>query len=120
MSIFFGTADKVSTEKATERLGTFLIEGESILLSFKTYRDFYAFTNKRLLSLDVQGLTGSKKEVRSIGWGKVSGFSIEGAGTLDTDAELKLWVSGMPMVEVKLDRSTPIEDIQRILAERTL
>ncbi|MCQ8183966.1 PH domain-containing protein [Parvularcula maris] len=120
MSILFGTADKVSNEKATERLGSFLIEGEEILLSFKTYRDFYALTNKRLLSLDVQGMTGSKKEVRSVSWGKVSGFSIEGAGTFDSDAELKLWVSGMPMIEVKLDRSTPIEDIQRVIAERTL
>ncbi len=119
-SLFFGTAGRIGKDRAEEQLEPFLIEGEEVLLAFKVIRDVHALTNLRLLSLNVQGLTGSKKEVRSIGYGKISAFSIESAGTFDMDAELKVHVSGLPEIEIRLDKGTPITEIQALLAEKTL
>lgn len=41
----------------------FLIgEGEFVELEYKAFRDIAVFTNKKLILMDVQGITGSKKE----------------------------------------------------------
>tara|TARA_B110000438_G_scaffold276960_1_gene299169 strand:+ start:1054 stop:1170 length:117 start_codon:yes stop_codon:yes gene_type:complete len=37
--------------------------------------------------MDVQGLTGSKKEYRSFPYSNISSFSIETAGTFDGDSD---------------------------------
>ena len=38
-----------------------LVSGEEIVCAFKTIRDQLVFTNKRIISIDVQGITGTKK-----------------------------------------------------------
>lgn len=35
-----------------------LIQGEELLAAFKGSRDYVAFTNKRLIAVNVQGITG--------------------------------------------------------------
>ena len=119
-SLLFGTAGRIGNDKALALLADFLIDGEEMVMAFKVVRDVHALTSRRILSLDVQGLTGSKKEVRSIAYNKISAFSVESSGTFDMDAELKIWVSGLPMIEIKLDKDTPIKDIQALLASKTL
>ena len=43
----------------------------------------FIFTNKRLILIDVQGLTGKKQEYRSIPYSKITQFSIETIGHFD-------------------------------------
>jgi hypothetical protein len=57
-----GNASEVSTEKLSEKYGRLLIDGEQIELGFPLFRDVFMFTDKRLIIIDVQGLTGSKVE----------------------------------------------------------
>jgi hypothetical protein len=57
-----GNASEVSTEKLSEKYGRLLIDGEQIELGFTLFRDVFMFTDKRLIIIDVQGLTGSKVE----------------------------------------------------------
>lgn len=38
-----------------------LLEGEEILSAFKALRDGVVFTNKRLIAINVQGITGKKR-----------------------------------------------------------
>ena len=118
MSLLFGTAGRIGNDKALRQLQDFLLEGEEILLAFKVVRDVHALTTRRILSLNVQGVTGSKKELRTIPWSKISAFSIESAGTFDMDAELKLYVSGLAPIEIKLDKGTPFAEVQRVLAQQ--
>jgi hypothetical protein len=60
-------------------------------------RDYVAFTSKRIVAVNVQGMTG--KDFTSLPYSKIQAFSIESAGTFDLDAELELWFSGLGKVK---------------------
>lgn len=105
-------------EKDYEKL---LSKEEKIGIGFQVVRDTFIFTNKRLILIDVQGLTGKKVEYLSIPYNKITKFSIETAGSLDLDAELKIWVgSEESPIEKKFNNKVNIYDVQRILANCTL
>ncbi len=72
-----------------------LIQNEQIVACFKVMRDFVGFTDERLIAVNVQGMTGKKRDFTSLPHSKVQAFSIETAGTFDLDAELDLWFSGL-------------------------
>jgi hypothetical protein len=57
-------------------------------------RDTFVFTNKRLIFVNRQGVTGKKVEYQSIPFRNITRFSIETAGAFDLDAELKMWLTG--------------------------
>jgi hypothetical protein len=102
--------------------GKLLIEGEQIELGFKLIRDTFIFTNKRLITIDVQRLTGSKTEYLSITYKSISRFSIETAGTFELDAELKIWVSSetQPGIRKKFNKSVNVYEVQTLLASHVL
>ena len=72
-----------------------LIEGEEIVAAFRTIRDQLVFTNKRIISIDVQGLTGLKKSFAIMPYSKVQFFTIQtpGFAELVSDSELLLMFS---------------------------
>lgn len=43
-----------------------LINDELVIGAYKSIRDFVVFTNKRVISCNVQGLTGAKKDFTSL------------------------------------------------------
>ena len=43
-----------------------LVQGEEILAAFQSIRDQVVFTNKRIISINVQGMTGKKVDYTSI------------------------------------------------------
>jgi hypothetical protein len=55
-------------------------------------RDTILFTDRRLILIDKQGITGKKTEYHSIPYRSITHFAVETAGTFDLDAELKIWV----------------------------
>ena len=102
--------------------GKLLIDNESIEMGFKLIRDTFLFTNKRLILVDKQGITGSKTEYRSITYKSISRFSVETAGTFDLDAELKIWVSSEinPSVKKQFNKSVDVYEVQKLLAQHVL
>ncbi|MEZ7494032.1 PH domain-containing protein [Leeuwenhoekiella aequorea] len=117
-----GNASEVSSEELTQKYGRLLIETETVELGFKLFRDVFMFTNKRLILIDVQGLTGSKMEYKSLPYKNISRFSLETAGTFDLDAELKIWISSedMPSVSKKFNKSIDVYAVQRLLAQKVM
>ena len=115
-----GNAGEVSIEKLNEKYKKLLIDGEDIEMGFKLFRDIFMFTNKRLILVDIQGLTGSKIEYKSIPYKSISRFSIETTGTFDLDAELKIWISSesLPSVSKKFNNSINVYDVQKYLASK--
>lgn len=91
-----GNASEVSLEKVQTEFATILVEGEYLEKAFRVVRDLLVFTNKRLILVDKQGLTGSKAEYLSVPYRFIIKFSKESAGFFDLDAELKIWISGQP------------------------
>lgn len=117
-----GNADTISTEKLTQKYQRFLIDGEQIELGFALFRDVFMFTNKRLILIDVQGITGSKIEYKSMPYKNISRFSLETSGTFDLDAELKIWISSenVPSVSKKFNKSIDVYEVQKYLAAKVM
>ncbi len=118
ISGLLGNAGVVDSAKLTAEYGVLLTEGEVIEIGFKVIRDVFIFTNKRLLLVDKQGLTGRKKEYLSLLYKSITRFSIETAGTFDLDAELKIWVGSAvdPTIEKVFNKKVNIYDVQKVLA----
>jgi hypothetical protein len=68
-----------------------LLEGEHVALAFKAGRDSFILTNRRVLTIDVQGFSGKRVAYVSIPYESVRAFSVESAGSFDRDAELKIY-----------------------------
>jgi hypothetical protein len=121
-SAILGNAGAVSPEELVKLYGRLLTENEEIELGFKLLRDTFIFTNKRLILVDIQGITGSKTEYKSITYKSISRFSVETAGTFDLEAELKIWISSEPMPSItkKFNKSVNVYDVQKVLAFHVL
>ena len=121
-SALLGNAGSVSPEDLLKNYGQLLIDNESIEMGFKLIRDTFIFTNKRLILVDVQGITGSKTEYKSIAYKSITRFSVETAGTFDLEAELKIWVSSelQPSIVKQFTKSVNVYDVQKVLAHHVL
>lgn len=97
-----------------------LVDGEDIISSFKGMRDYVVFTNKRVISVNVQGITGKKIDYTSLPYKNVVIFSVETAGTLDLDAELDLWFSGLGRVRFEFRGSVDIKTIGKVISSYVL
>ena len=98
------------------------IQSQVIEIGFKLIRDTFIFTNKRLILIDVQGITGSKIEYLSVLYRSISKYSLETSGTFDLDAELKIWVSSEqnPSISKRFNKSVNVYDVQKVLANFVL
>jgi hypothetical protein len=97
-----------------------LIAGEQLVAAFKTTRDFVTFTNKRLIAVNVQGMTGKKVDYTSLPYNKIQAFSIETAGSFDRDAELELWFSGLGKVRLEFKANSDIRQLGQMIASYVL
>ncbi len=72
-----------------------LVQNEQIIYAFQTIRDQVVFTNKRIIAIDVQGLTGKRKSYATMPYSKIQYFSIQTPGFLELfpDSELFLMFS---------------------------
>ena len=117
----FGNATEVDVEELRKEFGEILIDGEEIEAAFRIFRDKWVFTNKRLIMLNVQGVTGSKREYRSIPYHSIDQFSVETGGTFDDDCEMKLWIKGMhEPLKKEFKRNVDVKALQRMLAKHIL
>ena len=95
---------------------------EKVDLAFKLVRDLLVFTEKRLIIVDKQGMTGKKVEYKSITYRSISRFSVETSGHFDLDAELKIWISSaeLPAESLQFRSDDSIVAIQKALAQAVL
>lgn len=121
-SAILGNAGAVSPEELNREYNRLLAPGESIEVGFKLIRDVFIFTNKRLILVDKQGITGRKVDYLSVVYKSISRFSIETAGDFDLDAELKIWISSeaTPSIEKKFNKQVDVYELQRVLASHVL
>ena len=117
----FGNASEVNVDELKSEFGTILIPDEEIVAAFRIFRDKWVFTTKRLIMLNVQGVTGSKRDYHSIPYRSIDQFCIETSGTFDGDCEMKLWVKGMhEPLKKEFKRDVDVKALQRILATYVL
>jgi hypothetical protein len=116
-----GNAQQFDVSKVQADLAPLLVQGETIEVAFQIIRDQIIFTNKRLITIDKQGLTAKKVDYRSIPYDKIVQFSKESAGVLDLDAELKIWIaSTAEPLKFEFSKDAPINVVYSLLSEKIL
>lgn len=121
LSSLLGHATEVDLEELEEEFSAIIVEGEQIEKAFKISRDLIVFTNKRLVLVDKQGMTGKKRGYHSIPYSRITHFSKESSGRFDADAELIIWISGQhqPIV-YEFHKDASIHDVYQVLSKYIL
>ena len=99
-----------------KEIAQILRSDEQVHKSYKTVRDVASFTNKRLIVIDSQGLTGRKKEIYSLPYKSIHMWSTENAGTLDSTSEVQLWTR-VGVVKINLGRKVNVREFDLLLQE---
>ena len=99
-----------------------MVNGERPLMAFKTIRDQLVFTNKRIISIDVQGITGKRRSFTSLPYSKVQFFSIQTPGFIELvpDSELFLHFTNGFEATFEFRGNVDIGQIGRIISEYVL
>ncbi len=113
---FFARLRKVKDNEFGKMIDDFLINGEIVIGAYQSVRDGVVFTNKRIIAINVQGITGKKKDFTSIPYSKITTFSLETAGVFDLDAELEIYLSGVGKVKFEFTGTTDVKQICRMIS----
>lgn len=101
-------------------VGSLLIPDEEVKFSFTSMRDKLVFTNRRIIAINVQGLTGKKVDYTSIPYSKIQVFSLETSGVFDLDSELDVTISGLGTVRFELSGQTDIKSLGQFMSMQIL
>ena len=122
MDLLGGDASAVDPKIVQEQLRAdppVLLPDETVDMAFKCGRDTYAFTSRRMLVMDVKGITGKCIRYTSYLWSHIKAFAVQTPGAfLDRDCEIKLW-NGIGHISDQLfsmdlrNSSTDVMAIQR-------
>ena len=111
-----GNASEVDISTVAEELSPILSQTETVVQAYKMIPDLFVFTDKRLIFIDKQGVTGRKVDYHSIPYRAITQVKVETAGHFDMDCDLKIWVSGQSHpLETKL-KSGLAQEVQKTLA----
>lgn len=97
-----------------------LTQDEEVKFAFTSMRDKLIFTNKRIISVNVQGITGKKIDYTSIPYSNIQVFSIETSGTFDLDSELDVTISGLGTVRFELNAQADIKSLGQYMSTQIL
>lgn len=110
----------VSNQTFAQMINPILVQGESIISTYQSIRDGVVFTNRRIIAINVQGITGKKKDFTSMPYSKIQVFSVETAGTFDLDSELELWFSGVGKVKFEFTANCNVSEICNFISQHVL
>lgn len=96
------------------------VHGEYIIGTYQGIRDGVVFTNKRIIAVNIQGLTGRKRDITTLPYSKIQAYSVETAGVLDLDSELELWFSGLGRIRLEFVSRANVAEICRVISENVL
>jgi len=112
--------EKTEAAKGIHKFEDMFLEDEVIEMSYIAKRDRLVFTDKRMVVINVQGITGKKVEFFTVPYSKISSYSVETSGTFDLDSELKIWASGLNGIEIKFLKGLDIKEVGRFLTKKLI
>ena len=83
---------QINNSDVRNEVSSFLIDGEEIIDAFKTIRDRVVFTNKRIISIDVQGITGKRKSFSTLPYSTIQFFEIQTQGFMEIFPDTELFI----------------------------
>ena len=118
LDTLLGHAGEKPVDKLTDEFAPLLAPGEALQRAFGMVRDLIVFTDRRLIFVNKQGMTGKKVEYLSVPYRSIAMFSLETAGHFDLEAKLKIWISGQAApIQQNLGRNSGAKDIIALLAQ---
>jgi hypothetical protein len=121
ISMIKGNASRLEVTKIEKEFSKILMEGEKIDRVYKYIRDFFVFTDKRIVIVEKLDPSGNKINYHSVAYNKILHFSIETSGPSDFDHVIKLWCAGLPDPIVwTFNRSIDIFELQCAIAKNAL
>lgn len=103
-----------------DHISPMFVPGEEIIGTYQAIRDGVVFTNKRIMVINVQGITGKKKDVTSLPYSKIQAYSVETAGHLDLDSELEIWFSGLGKIKLEFVARANVSEICKTISMHVL
>lgn len=117
MDGLMGNAGRIDPAEAQQEYAKLLGNGEQVYTAYVLVRDALLFTDRRLIIVDKQGLSGRKVNYHSVPYRSITHFAVETAGTFDLDAELLIWLSGSDVpIQKRFNRQVDIYEVQGILS----
>ena len=112
----------IPVDSVRSEVNGLLIAGEEIGQAFHTVRDQLVFTNKRIIAIDVQGITGKRKSYASMPYSKIQFFSIQTAGLLELipDSELFIMFTNGFTAKFEFKGNVDIGQIGRMISQYVL
>lgn len=83
---------QINISDVRNEVSSFLIDGEEIIDAFKTIRDRVVFTNKRIISIDVQGITEKRKSFSTLPYSTIQFFEIQTQGFMEIFPDTELFI----------------------------
>ena len=112
-----GGSSEMTPAQAQKEFGTLLGEGERIERAYKLVRDHMLFTDRRLIFVDRPGVSGAKIDYHSVPYRSITHFSVEAGTTFDPDADLRIWVAGLPEpIDKAFTGRIDVYELQALLA----
>ena len=112
----------ISIDDVRNEIMGLLIDEEVVVMAFKSVRDQLIFTNKRIISIDIQGLTGKRKSFSTMPYSKIQYFSIQTPGLVELvpDTELFIMFSNTFTAKFEFKGNVDIGQIGRMISEYAL
>lgn len=113
---------QIPIEGVRNEVNGLLIQGEVAVMAFQTVRDQLVFTNKRIISIDVQGVTGKRKSYGSMPYSKIQYFAVQTAGFIEIfpDTELFIMFTNGYTAEFEFKGNVDIGYIGRMISQYVL
>ncbi|AQP98804.1 MULTISPECIES: PH domain-containing protein [Pseudoalteromonas] len=103
-----------------DKVKDLLLDDEQIIDSYKSMRDGVVFTDKRIIAVNVQGITGSKKDFTSLPYKNIVAYSVETSGTFDLDSELEIYFSAVGKVKFEFTGKSSMLEISKTISNHLL
>lgn len=109
----------INKDEVRNEVEGLLVKDEEVIYAFQTIRDQLVFTNKRIISIDVQGITGRKKSFSTMPYSKIQFFSIQTPRFIEIfpDCELFVMFSSGFTAKFEFKGQVDIGKIGRMISE---
>lgn len=116
----FAHLEPANTDDTAAVVAELLIPDERIVSCFKTLRDSIVFTDKRVITVDVQGFGGKRRDFSSFPYNRVQAFSVGTAKELNVGADLELWFSGLGKVSMSFTGKCDVVGLGKMISAYVL
>ena len=110
----------VTDTRLTGQVTPLLCPGERIVQQYQGIRDGIVFTDRRVIAVNTQGITGKKESFVTLPYARIQAYAIESAGVMDFDSEMKLWFSGPGVVTFELIAGSDITALAQLIGNAIL